>query len=158
MITEQAVVTRRDGARVEVRLLRESACGGCELGMSCGTGAIGRLLGSRSRPLRIECGAALEPGDRVELQLSESDLARASLTLYGVPLVGMLAAGLAAALGGLPELAVAAVSVAGLYLGFRLASRLAARLDRAGVKPRVVDAGVKSVGGPGSLVDPRIQF
>ncbi len=150
MITEQAVVTRRDGARVELRLLREPACGGCELGKSCGTGAVGRLLGNRSRPLSIECGAALEPGDRVELRLSESDLVRASLTLYGLPLVGMLAAGLAAALAGLPEFAVAAVALVGLYTGFRLASRIAARLDRAGMKPRVVEVGMNPVNGPGS--------
>ena len=150
MITEQAVVTGRDGARVEVRLLRESVCGGCELGSGCGTAAIGRLLGNRNRPLSIECDAALQPGDRVELQLAESALVRASLTLYGLPLIGMLAAGLSAAIAGMPELAIAAVSIAGLYLGFRLASRFAARLDGAGVKPLLASIEVNPGSGPRS--------
>lgn len=142
MITEQAVVTRRDGERVEVRLLRESVCGQCELGKGCGTGALGRLLGNRGRPLSLECREPLEPGDRIELRLPESALVRASLTLYGLPLLGMLASGLAAALVGLPEIAVAAVSAAGLYLGVKLASRLSVRLDREDLKPRIIDLGV----------------
>lgn len=147
MITEQAEVIRRSGARVEVRLLRDSACGGCELGGGCGTGAIGRLLGNRSRPLSIECDQPLEAGDRVELRLSEADLVRASLAIYGLPLVGMLAAGLAAALAAMPELAVTAISIAGLCLGFRLASRFSLRLDRAGMNPRLVAIEVNPAAG-----------
>lgn len=149
MITEQAVVTRRDGRRIEVRLLRQSVCGDCELGKGCGTGALGRLLGNRNRPLSVECGEPLEPGDRIELQLSESALVRASLVIYGLPLIGMLAAGVAAALAALPELAVAATSICGLLLGIKLSSRFAARLDREGVKPRVVDIRTNFVSGPG---------
>ena len=98
MITEQAVVTRREGEQIEVRLLRESACGDCELSQGCGTGALGRLLGNRSRPLRLECSQPVQPGDRLELGLSESALVRASLTIYGLPLFGMLLAGVAVAL------------------------------------------------------------
>ncbi len=156
MITEQAVVTRRDGARIEVKLLRESACGGCELGKGCGTGALGRLLGNRSRPLSIECGEPLQPGDRIELQLSESALVRASLALYGLPLVGMLAAGVAAALAGLPEPAVAVISICGFYLGFKLSSRYAARLDRDDVKPRVADIRANFASGPLLRNHPRV--
>jgi len=156
MITEQAVVTRRDGARIEVRLVRESVCSGCELGKGCGTGALGRLLGNRSRPLSVECGEPLEPGDRIELQLSESALVRASLALYGLPLLGMLAAGIGAALAGLPELAVAAISICGLYLGIRLSSRYSARLDREGVKPRVVDVRTNFDNGPVIRDQPRV--
>lgn len=156
MISEQAVVTRRDGARVEVRLLRESACGGCELGKTCGTGALGRLLGNRNRPLVIDCGEPLEPGDRIELQLSESALVRASLAMYGLPLLGLLAAGVAAALVGLPDLAVAAVSVLGLYLGVKLSSRYSARLDSEGAKPRVVDIGANAVGVADISRNPRV--
>ncbi len=139
MITEQAIVTRRDGERVEVRLLRESACGHCELGASCGTGAIGRLLGNRNRPLSFDCGEPLEPGDRVELGLCETALVRASLTIYGLPLLAMLAAGLAAALAGMNEAAVAALSIAGLYLGVKAASWSSRRLDRERLTPRVIE-------------------
>ena len=121
MITEQAVVTRREGEQIEVRLLRESACGDCELSQGCGTGALGRLLGNRSRPLRLECSQPVQPGDRLELGLSESALVRASLTIYGLPLFGMLLAGVAVALGGFGDAAVALSSVFGFFAGVKFA-------------------------------------
>jgi sigma-E factor negative regulatory protein RseC len=139
MITEQAVVTRCEGSRVEVRLLRESACGRCELSQGCGTGAIGRLLGNRSRPLMLDCPEPLQPGDRLELGLSESALVRASLTIYGLPLLGMLAAGMTAALSGLAEVLVALISVVGLYAGMKIASRLSRRLERGRMTPYIID-------------------
>lgn len=139
MITEQAVVTRREGEQVEVRLLRESACGHCELSRGCGTGALGRLLGNRSRPLTLECHKPVQPGDRLELGLSESALVRASLAIYGLPLLGMLAAGTVAALGGLAEIFVALISAAGFYAGVKIAFRLSRRLERGGVTPYIVD-------------------
>ena len=139
MITEQAVVTRREGEQIEVRLLRESACGDCELSQGCGTGALGRLLGNRSRPLRLECSQPLQPGDRLELGLSEAALVRASLTIYGVPLLGMLLAGLTAALGGLGEVAVALSSIAGLFAGVKFALWKSRRLERGRLTPYIID-------------------
>lgn len=139
MITEQAVVTRREGEQIEVRLLRESACGDCELSQGCGTGALGRLLGNRSRPLRLECSQPLQPGDRLELGLSEAALVRASLTIYGMPLLGMLLAGLAAALGGFGEVAVALSSIAGLFAGVKFALWKSRRLERGRLTPYIID-------------------
>ena len=150
MITEQALVTHRDGKRVEVRLLRDSACGHCELGKSCGTGAIGRLLGNRKRPLSFECGEPLSPGDRVELALSEAALVRSSLTIYGLPLLGMLAAGLSAALAGFGEFTVIAVSVAGFYLAIKFAAWLSRRLEQQGLKPHIVGIRVNPASQSGS--------
>ena len=74
MITESAVVTRRDGKLVELELQRNSTCGQCELSKGCGTGALGRLLGHRSKPIVIETDHDLKPGDRLQLGLSESAL------------------------------------------------------------------------------------
>ena len=96
MITEQAIVTRCNGKQVELELQRGSACGQCELNRGCGTGALGRLLGKRSKPLVIETDHVLKPGDRLQLGLSESALVKASLTIYGLPLLGMVMAGLLA--------------------------------------------------------------
>ena len=101
MITESAIVTHRNGSRVELKLQRASACGGCELNQGCGTGALGRLLGHRSKPVVIETDRELEPGDQLVLGLSETALVKASLTIYGLPLLGMVIAGLLAAWGGL---------------------------------------------------------
>ena len=94
MLTEPAIVTRCGDNLIEVELQRQSACGGCELAKGCGTGALGRLLGHRSKPLVIESAQSLMPGDRVMLGLSEAALVKASLLVYGLPILGMLAGGL----------------------------------------------------------------
>jgi sigma-E factor negative regulatory protein RseC len=139
MITEQAVVTRRQGNRVEVRLQRQSACGHCELSQGCGTGALGRLLGNRSRPLIVETGLSVNPGDRLELSLSESALVKASLAVYGLPLLGMLLLGLFAALGGLREAYIILASAAGFFAGFKVSSVISKTLEADRLTPYIVD-------------------
>lgn len=139
MITEQATVTRCEGDRIEVRLERQAACGGCALNQGCGVGALGRLLGGANRPLLLDAGQRLRPGDRLQLQLSERALVRVSLTVYGLPLLGGLAAGLAAALAGLSDPLVVAAAVAGFYLGLKLAARWSKRLEKNPLTPYIIN-------------------
>ena len=139
MLTESALVTRRHGKRVELELQRGSACGSCELSQGCGTGALGRLLGRRSRPLFIETDQDLEPGDEVLLALSESALVKASLTLYGLPLLGMVLAGLLAAFGAAAEWLVVVAAIAGFYAGYRIAAWLTNRLEEGQLTPYIMD-------------------
>ena len=139
MITERAVVTRCEAGRVEVRLQRASACGHCELSQGCGTGAIGRLLGNRSRPLVISTGEDLKPGDELLLGLSEAALVKASLTIYGLPLLAMVVAGLAAALLGVADAWVAISSIVGLYAGFKIASGITHSLEVDRLAPYIVE-------------------
>ncbi|MDH3634389.1 MAG: SoxR reducing system RseC family protein [Gammaproteobacteria bacterium] len=139
MITETAIVTRRDGRLVELELQRNSTCGQCELSKGCGTGALGRLLGHRSKPILIETDHQLEPGDRLELGLSESALVKASLTIYGLPLLGMVCAGLLAALVAAPEVIVALAALAGFFAGYKLAGFLTNALDAEQLAPYIVD-------------------
>ncbi len=139
MITEQAIVTRRDGNRVELELERGSACGHCELNQGCGTGAIGRLLGRRGKPLVIETERDLNPGDRLQLGLPEAALVRASLVTYGLPLLLMLATGLVAAASGLAEGWIALASIAGFAIGFKLAARLTRSLEAYALTPYIME-------------------
>jgi sigma-E factor negative regulatory protein RseC len=139
MLSESALVTRRDGNRVELELQRSSACDHCELSQGCGTGALGRLLGRRSRPLVIETDKDCEPGDRVLLELPESALVRASLLLYGLPLFGLVFGGLLAALLALAEWLVVGIALVGLFAGFKLAARMTRRLEQGGQAPYIKD-------------------
>lgn len=139
MITEQAVVTRCEDGQAEIRLQRASACGHCELNQGCGTGAIGRLLGNRSRPLVIETQQDLKPGDNLLLGLSETALVRASLTVYGLPLLVMIVVGLLAAVLGLGEVWVTLSSVAGFLAGYKLASRMTNSLEADRLTPYIVE-------------------
>ena len=129
MLTESARVIRRDGKLVELELQRVSACGHCELSQGCGTGAIGRLLGRRSRPLIIETDQDCRAGDQVVLAMPESALVRASLLLYGLPILGLLLGGLGAMLFALAEWLVVAAAVFGLFAGFKVAARTAQRIE-----------------------------
>ena len=138
MLTESAIVTRRDGRRIELELQRGSACGNCELSQGCGTGALSRLLGRRSKALFIETEQQLEPGDEVQLVLSESALVKASLTLYGLPLLGMVLAGLLAASVAAAEWLVVVAAVGGFYGGYRVAAFLTNRLEDGKLTPYIV--------------------
>ena len=139
MITERAVVTACRDGRAEVSLQRASACGGCEMSQSCGTGALGRLLGKRSRPLVIETEQDLKPGDQLLLGLSERALVKASLIVYGLPLLGMIGAGLLAALLGLAEPWIALLSLAGFFAGFKIGARLGRGLEAGPLTPYIVE-------------------
>ena len=139
MLTESARVTRREGNRVELELQRGSACGDCELSQGCGTGALGRLLGRRSRPLILETDRDCGPGDEVVLALPESALVRASLLLYGLPLLGLVLGGWLAMLLVLPEWLVVAIAGAGLFAGFKIASLGTRKLEQQGQAPYIRD-------------------
>jgi len=138
MITEQAIVTRCNGKQVELELQRGSACAGCELSQGCGIGALGRLLGKRSKPLVIETDRDLKPGDRLQLGLSESALVKASLTIYGLPLLGMIAAGLLASFAAVSETLVTLAAGVGFIGGFKLAVYLSRLLEHDRLTPYIV--------------------
>lgn len=142
MITEQATVTACDGNRVAVRLERQSACGGCELSQGCGIGVLGRLLGKSDRPLLLDTDRQFRPGDRLQLRFSEAALVRASLTVYGLPLMGGFVGALVAAGAGLTDPLVLVFSIAGFYLGLKVAARRARRLENNPVTPYIIDVQV----------------
>ncbi len=139
MITESAIVTRCDGKQVELELQRGSVCGQCELSQGCGTGALGRLLGRRSKPILIETDQDVKPGDMLTLGLSEAALVKASLAIYGLPLLGMIFAGSMAALATASEGLVALAAAAGFFTGFKFAAFLTKTLEYEQLSPYIVD-------------------
>ncbi|MCP4187410.1 MAG: SoxR reducing system RseC family protein [Gammaproteobacteria bacterium] len=116
------------GRRVEVEMLRQSACSHCDLNQGCGTGAIGRLLGHRSKPIVIQSDIDLKPGDRVVLGIPDSSLLRASLLIYGLPLFMMVAAsGLGHWIADGSEVMTLIAAIAGFISGFLISATLAKR-------------------------------
>jgi sigma-E factor negative regulatory protein RseC len=142
MLTETARVIRREGSRVELELQRNSACGDCELSQGCGTGALGRLLGRRSRPLVIETDQDCRAGDLVVLAIPESALVSASLLLYGLPLAGLLLGGLGAMSFALAEWLVVAAAGCGLFAGFKVAALITQRIELRGQAPHISEINV----------------
>ena len=142
MLTDSARVIRRDGRRIELELQRASACGDCELSQGCGTGALGRLLGKRSRPLVIETEQDCEAGDLVVLAIPEAALVRASLLLYGLPLLGLLLGGLGAAMFTVAEWLVVAAAGFGLLVGCKIAAQIAPGIEVNGNTPYIREISV----------------
>lgn len=85
------VVTRVDAgqARVECGLSSHLNCGACAAGRGCGW-----QRANQPRHLDIDSrqgDRALQPGDRIELQVDDARLLRAACRLYLPPLAGLLA-------------------------------------------------------------------
>jgi sigma-E factor negative regulatory protein RseC len=96
MIEEKAIVTGVVDDLAMIQMQRQSACSHCELSRGCGTGALGRLLGHRSRPLTISNKYSFKTGDRLVIGMPDKAFLNASLLIYGLPLLGMMAGGLLA--------------------------------------------------------------
>jgi len=130
MIEESAIVTGLDGDLAMIQMLRQGTCSQCELNSGCGTGAIGRMLGHRSKLLTIKNNYNLKPGDSVLLGMPDKAYMKASLLIYGLPLVGLIAGSLLAqALFGNSEtitilFAIAGFASASLYSTVILNNRL----------------------------------
>ncbi|MCP4876703.1 MAG: SoxR reducing system RseC family protein [Gammaproteobacteria bacterium] len=139
MITEAAVVKRCDGRQVELELQRGSTCAGCDLNQACGTGALGRLLGQRRKPLIIDTEHEYAPGDRLLLGLPESALVKVSLTIYGLPLLGMVVAGLLAVLASAAEILVVLIAIIGFFCGYKFATYLTQKLEQDLLVPHIIE-------------------
>ena len=140
MVTERAIVIRCQDGHAEVELQRNSACGHCEVAQGCGTGAIGRLLGNRKKPISIETRRQLSPGDEVILNVSERDVVKASFLIYGLPLIGLLISAVSThILFSWPEWAVVVTSIAGFWAGCKLARQMTGTFTRNSFSMDIVD-------------------
>lgn len=129
MITEPATVIRVRDDIVWVRCDAQQGCQRCAEGRGCGGGLLGRLLGDRLRTVKAVRGEyELAPGEAVLIGLAESAVVRASVTMYLVPLLTMLAAAMAAGrLAGGSEGWTIAGGVAGFLGGLLYARGFGAR-------------------------------
>ena len=139
MIEEQAVVIQARGNHVEIQMQRQSTCNHCDLNQGCGTGAIGRMLGHRSKPLIIETSLPLKTGDQVVLGMPDSSFLRASLMIYGLPLLSLVCfASLAQMLFAGSEGLVLIFALAGLALGLIFSAKKAKSRFSSDFSPRIL--------------------
>lgn len=147
MIEEQAIVTGLDGDRAMIQMQRHSACSHCELNSGCGTGAIGRLLGHRSKPLTIRNKHNLKTGDSVVLGMPDEAFLKASLLIYGLPLAGLIGGGLVAEWTfSASELYVFIFAVAGFIVGLTFSGLIAKSRFSQQFDPKILEAGSEPKG------------
>ncbi|KPK59157.1 MAG: SoxR reducing system RseC family protein [Gammaproteobacteria bacterium] len=131
MITEPATVLRVDGDIVWVRCEAQQGCRRCAEGRGCGGGLLGKLLGDRLRTVRAGRGDfRLAAGETVVIGLAETALVRASVVMYLIPLLTMLAAAvLAWQVGGQTEAWAISGGLIGFLTGLGYARRFGNRHD-----------------------------
>ena len=104
-------------------------CARCAAGKGCGAG----LLGTDEKLRRVDAlilrDLDLRKGDHVRIELAPNNLLRASLIVYGLPLLGGVAGAAGAWLSGTDDLGASIAALVGVGIGI-LAGRL--RLQRSG--------------------------
>ncbi len=124
MLEEEGVVTAVEGRMARIQVQPRSACGHCSARSGCGTSLLSGFLGRRSGSFWVHDPVGARPGDQVVIGLEEAQLRRASLLLYLLPILALMAGAVAgdrlgsavgewpAILGGLAGLALALIVVA----------------------------------------------
>jgi len=146
VIEEWAVVVKIEGHQVWVERRGAGACSSCQQNTSCSTPLLGGLIGKKA--VAVESRIELEPGDEVLVGIKESLLLRASLCLYLLPLMALLAgagiadqllAGHSAYVDVDVDVGVAVSALLSLVLALWLVNKMQHRLVFvAGAKPVVV--------------------
>lgn len=120
MIEEVVRVTRIENDDVWVEADRLSACAACTAKKGCGQGALSEWMSDKSIELTVANPAHLVPsvGQAVVVGLEEGSLIRASLLVYLVPLLSLVALAIIARSAGGSEGVQILAGTFGLALGF----------------------------------------
>lgn len=139
MIHEQAIVVEVNGEHVEIEVQRQGSCGHCSLSASCGVGALGRLLGRRDKTVIIDSELNLKRGDHILIGIPEQGVLRASLLVYGLPLLMLfMAAIIAHVLSNGSEIAVSVSALGGFLGGIYLSSLAVDKRYAAQLNPQIL--------------------
>lgn len=129
MIEEQGRVVAVEPGVVWVETLRKSTCSACSANAACGQGLMERLGVGRQRGyVRALSSLNLAVGDAVVIGVREELLVRSSLLVYLLPLLGLLAAAVAADSLGFSEPWVIFSGLCGLFLSWLLVRWRACRV------------------------------
>ncbi|RUO55815.1 SoxR reducing system RseC family protein [Pseudidiomarina homiensis] len=92
MIREVAVVQAIENDHLEVSTELQTGCGGCAQQSTCGAGIISKAFSDRRATFRVaRPDGQFTVGETVELLMPEQALTQASLIIYGVPILTLLA-------------------------------------------------------------------
>ena len=122
MITESGRVVAVSGNTVWVQTIRQSACQSCSARSGCGQRVLAAASGGRANQVQVPNTLQACVGDDVTLGIAEQALLQASLLVYALPLLSMVAASMAASqvIPGSDGVAILAAAL-GLGAGFVVA-------------------------------------
>lgn len=123
MITETGKVVALKGDYAWVQTIRNSACQSCSARSGCGQKVLAAATGGRANQVLVANTVQADVGDEVTIGIDESALLGASLIVYALPLVLMVAASIVGhRMSGGQDLWAMGGALAGLVVGF-LSSR-----------------------------------
>jgi len=96
VITESGRVVAVSGSTVWVQTIRQSACQSCSARGGCGQPVLAAASGGRANQVQVLNTLHAGVGDDVTLGIAEQALLQASLLVYALPLLLMVAASMAA--------------------------------------------------------------
>ncbi|MGC2165188.1 MAG: SoxR reducing system RseC family protein [Gallionella sp.] len=100
MITNTARVIATNNGIASLAPTSRSGCGGCQQSSACAVSGLGKYISLNRKPVALPCEANVQPGDELQLSMSESDFLKTGMLVYLLPTVlTLLGAGLAASLG-----------------------------------------------------------
>lgn len=125
MLEMRAIVIQVEGEDASVQPLDTGGCGHCSSEGGCGSGTLTKLFCSnKPRHFKVRNKAGAKVGDEVQVSVPDGVLLRGAMKMYILPLILLLAGGIAGANlaeeAGRDAYAVAG-AVGGLLLGFILA-------------------------------------
>lgn len=94
MIEEHAIVVGIDNDAAKLEIVRRTPCGICGQTRGCGISIWGRLFGHKPNIFKAVNQINAKVGDSVIVGIEEQALLTSSMTVYGIPLVAMLAGAL----------------------------------------------------------------
>jgi sigma-E factor negative regulatory protein RseC len=114
MIETTARVVSISNGIAQIDPTTTSGCGGCKSRNSCGVSGLGKYFSNTRKSIQVNCDQNIRAGDELQLSMSESDLLKAGLMVYLLPVVlSLVGAGVATSMG-FGDVG----SVMGMMLGF----------------------------------------
>ncbi len=125
MIIQSARVIAETDVSYLLETLPKSACPRCEAGQGCGGGILAQAFANKTYQLSLDKNTALKINELVQIGIKPSLLVRASMILYLVPLIFMVAlAVLAGSFTNYQDLYTVAGAAVGMLVGIFVAKKL----------------------------------
>ncbi|QHB31679.1 SoxR-reducing system protein RseC [Yersinia canariae] len=120
-----------------------SGCGSCHARSGCGSHLLNELGPESEHQLKIAISQPLEPGQKVEVGISESSLLRSAALVYLTPLIGLIAGGALFQALFITDALTALGAISGAGLGFLLARTVAIKIEgKSDYQPAVLQIGL----------------
>ena len=143
MMKEWATVISWQNGVALLRCEPHSGCGSCNARSGCGSHLLNELGPESEHQLEVAISQPLEPGQKVEVGMSEGSLLRSASLVYLTPLAGLIAGGALFQALFITDAFTALGAISGAVLGFLLARALAAKIEgESDYQPTVLQIGL----------------